>query len=45
MGAEMGREVSPLVVMNSVAPREIASAFLESVCENTTTSQPIFAAN
>jgi hypothetical protein len=34
----------PLVATNSRAPNFIASAFLESWLENTTTSQPIFAA-
>jgi hypothetical protein len=34
-----------LVAKNSLAPSFIASAFLDSVCEKTTTSQPILDAN
>ncbi len=45
MGAETGRVVAPFVAMNSVAPRERASSFLESVEEKTVTAQPFFAAN
>lgn len=36
---------TPFVAMNSVAPRERASDFLESVLLNTVTCVPILAAN
>lgn len=45
IGLDTLRALIPFVATNSVAPREMASAFLLSELENTTTSQPILEAN